>query len=65
MSMKNFDDPIGNQTRDAPTCSVVHQPTTLPRAPLIIEDHFTTRNTYIKIIFEIGYHHKKMLKNKI
>jgi len=31
--MKNSSDTIGNQTRDLPTCSVVPQPTALPRAP--------------------------------
>jgi len=33
MSMKNSNDTIGNRTRDLPTCSVVPQPTALPRAP--------------------------------
>ena len=33
MSMKTFHDPIGNRTRDLPVCSVVPQPTALPRAP--------------------------------
>jgi hypothetical protein len=31
--MKNPNDFIGNRTRDAPTCSIVPQPTTLLRAP--------------------------------
>ena len=30
--MKNSSDNIGNRTRDLPACSVVPQPTTLPRA---------------------------------
>jgi len=30
MSMKNFNDIIGNQTRDFPICSAVPQPTALP-----------------------------------
>ena len=30
--MKNFNDNIGNRTRDLPTCSVVPKPTALPRA---------------------------------
>jgi hypothetical protein len=33
MSMKNSNDTIGNQTRDVPACSAVHQPTAPPRAP--------------------------------
>jgi len=32
MSMKNFNETIGNRTRDLPTCSAVPQPTALPRA---------------------------------
>ena len=31
--MKNFNDTIGNRTRDIPTCSAVSQSTALPRAP--------------------------------
>jgi hypothetical protein len=34
MSMKNFNNTIGNRTRDLRTCSTVPQPTALPRAPL-------------------------------
>jgi hypothetical protein len=33
MSMKNFNDTIGNRTRDLPACSTVPQPTVPPRAP--------------------------------
>jgi hypothetical protein len=33
MSMKNFIDTVGNQTRDLLTCSAVPQPTALPRVP--------------------------------
>jgi len=32
--MKNFNDTIGNRTRDLPACSAVPQPTAPPRAPL-------------------------------
>ena len=32
MSMKNFNDTIGNRTRDLPACSAVPQPTGPPRA---------------------------------
>jgi hypothetical protein len=34
--LKNPSDIIGNQTRDLPSCSIVLQPTTLPRAPLCV-----------------------------
>jgi hypothetical protein len=33
--LKNPVTPIGNRTRDIPVRSIVPQPTTLPRAPLI------------------------------
>jgi len=33
MSVKKSNDTIGNRTRDLPACSVVPQPTALPRAP--------------------------------
>jgi len=35
MSMKNFSDTIGNQTRNLPTCSAVPQPTAPPGAPCV------------------------------
>ena len=35
MSMKNFNDAIGNRTRDLPACSAVPQPTAPPRASVI------------------------------
>ena len=34
MSMKNFNDTIGNRTCDLPASSAVPQPTAPPRAPL-------------------------------
>ena len=33
MSMKNFNDTIGNRTRELPTCSAVPQPNVPPRTP--------------------------------
>jgi hypothetical protein len=33
MSIKNFNDSIGNRKRDVPVCSAVPQPTAPPRAP--------------------------------
>jgi hypothetical protein len=39
--LKKFNDLIGDQTRDLPTCSIVPQPTTLLRAPAgSIFNHF-------------------------
>jgi len=35
--MKNFNGTIGNRNRDLPACSVVPQPTALPRARSFIE----------------------------
>jgi hypothetical protein len=32
-TQKKFNDLMGNRTRDLPACSIVSQPTTLPRAP--------------------------------
>jgi len=34
MSMKNFNDTIGNRTRDLPACSAVPQPTAPPRTQM-------------------------------
>ena len=34
--MKNFNDIVGNQTRDLPICSAVSQPTEPPGAPGIM-----------------------------
>ena len=38
MSMKNFNDTIGNRTSDLPTCSAVAQPNALPlnRTPIYV-----------------------------
>ena len=36
--MKNFNDTIGNRTRDHPACSAVPQPTAPPRAPVFLAD---------------------------
>jgi hypothetical protein len=33
--LKKFNDLVGNRTRDLPACSMVPQPTTLPRAPFL------------------------------
>jgi hypothetical protein len=34
--LKRSDDLIGNRTHDLPACSIAPQPTTLPRAPIIV-----------------------------
>jgi hypothetical protein len=31
---------IGTRTRDLPACSIVPQPTTLPRAPIYLQVHY-------------------------
>jgi hypothetical protein len=36
-SNEKSNDLLGNRTRDLPACSIVHQPTTLPRAPVVTE----------------------------
>jgi hypothetical protein len=36
MSMKNFNDTIGNRTRELPACSAVPEPTAPPRAPPVL-----------------------------
>ena len=38
MAMKNFNDIIGNRTRDLQACSAVPQPIPPPRAPQTVED---------------------------
>jgi hypothetical protein len=47
MSMKKFNDIIGNQTRNLPACSAVSQPTAPPRAPKVV-------NTLTKIRSTVG-----------
>jgi hypothetical protein len=37
-SIKKSNDLIGNRTRDVPACSVVPEPTTLPRATLLVRN---------------------------
>jgi hypothetical protein len=32
--LKKYNDPIGKRTNDLPACSIVPQPTTLPRGPM-------------------------------
>jgi len=36
MSLKNYDDIIGNRTQDLLACSAVPQPTASPRAPQFV-----------------------------
>ena len=40
MSMKNFNDTLGNRTRDFRACSAVPQPTAPPRTPQMIGTNF-------------------------
>jgi hypothetical protein len=37
MSTEKSNDLIGNRTYDLPTCSIVPEPTTLPRAPSVFK----------------------------
>ena len=61
--MKKSNDTIGNRTRDLPTCSIVPQPTALPRAPHVklyqIQKPFlyfgATKKAYNKGSDENGY----------
>jgi hypothetical protein len=41
-SIEKSNDLIGTRTRDLPACSIEHQPTTLPRAPLSAWTVFTS-----------------------
>jgi len=50
MSMKNFDDTIGNRTRDLPVCSTVPRPTAPPRAP-----EYTQELYEIASAFDVSY----------
>ena len=53
MSMKNFNDTIGNRTRDLPTCNTVLQPTAPPRASSKQspqDNNKTTKNNLKKIL---------------
>ena len=45
MSMKMFDDTIGNRTRDLPACSAVPQPTAPPHVPSYSSDQFVSTNS--------------------
>ena len=49
--MKNFNDTIGNRTRDFPACSAVPQPTAPPRASVTM-----INNCYFMVyVFSTGY----------
>jgi hypothetical protein len=50
MSIKNYNDTIGNRTRDLPTCIVVFQPTALPRAPKEQEYFVNTDTDYCSLL---------------
>jgi len=42
--MKNYNDNIGNRTRDLPACSAVPQPTTPPRTRHVIDNDDEIKN---------------------
>jgi hypothetical protein len=45
LCQKNSSNTIGNRTHDLPACSVVPQPTALPRAPIILKCPLKPSNT--------------------
>ena len=47
MSMKNFNDSIGNRTHDLPVCSAVTQQTAPPRASILIKMIWIESNSVI------------------
>jgi hypothetical protein len=51
-SIKKSNDHIGNQTRDLPACSIVLQPTTLPRSPLIGDIRYINSDIFIRKRFK-------------
>jgi hypothetical protein len=54
MSMKNFNDTIGNRTRDPPAYSAVPQPTAPTRTPILLGStvfYLVNNTTYISIKF--------------
>jgi len=52
MSMKNFNDTIGNRTRDLPACSAVPQPTAPLRVPVLCMQY--TQN-YVWIFYSLEF----------
>jgi hypothetical protein len=55
-SIEKYNDLIGIQTRDLPACSIVPQPTTLPRAPAIITFSFVV--VYFAMLSVMDLEHK-------
>jgi hypothetical protein len=51
---KKFNDHIGNQSRDLPACSIISQPTTLPRAPKVHRNVKFLITFYIKTKFQVS-----------
>jgi hypothetical protein len=49
-SIEKSNDPIGNKTRDLPACSIVPQPTTLPRAPCSTSRHVEIIATAVSVV---------------
>jgi hypothetical protein len=55
-SIEKSNDHIGNRTRDLPVCSIVPQPTTLPRAP---ELGISFPNSLqVKLLYAFSYNYK-------
>jgi hypothetical protein len=67
---KNFNDLIGNRTRDLPACSIVFQPITLPRVANnvlvssclsgLCKDMFTSGNS--RTVLSLIYNYAKNIK---
>jgi len=58
MSMKNSNDPIGNRTRDLPTCSAVPQPTAPPHVPCVYIYIFSVLDFEVEINMYNKCHHE-------
>jgi hypothetical protein len=49
--MEQSNDLIGNRARDLPACSIVPQPTTLPRAPNDDDDDCDDDNLLLLLLY--------------
>jgi hypothetical protein len=57
MSIKNYNDTIGNRARDLPACSAVHQPTAPTYAPSLLKSE-------LKVIQDVPVHVMKALRGR-
>jgi hypothetical protein len=57
MSIEKSNDLIGNRTRDHSACSIVPQPTTLPRAPAVDESgSYSPHGSHVYLTVRLGLH---------